>query len=178
MTMAKVQKSKKVDPIAASRSIRKSAAYFLARGAKHETEAEALARAELFAESVGWKVRRKTRYESARLYLQMMREALEELSMPKKSKNDLTSASYLAELGARRAITLETEIRMGANLFRVTLPLDEIVAGNFVNHEIKRLDGAGKIDWYRTHPAAQEAFVSALRGGLRDRGVIAWGVIA
>ena len=93
--------------------------------------------------------------------------------MPKKSKNDLTSASYLTELGARRAITLETEIRMGAHLFRVRLPLDEIVAGNFVNHEIRRLDGDGKVDWYRTPTAAREAFDSALRGGLRSRGVIA-----
>ncbi len=93
--------------------------------------------------------------------------------MPKKSTPDITRPSYLAELGARRAVTLETEIRLGAHLFRAPLPLDEVVAGNFVNLEIKRLDTAGKIDWYRTPPDAQEAFICALRGSLRERGVIA-----
>ncbi len=59
--------------IKASLAIRRSESYFLLHGARNLAEANSLARAELFAKSVGWCSGRKTRHEKARHYLDLMR---------------------------------------------------------------------------------------------------------
>lgn len=146
--MATRRKTKKANPTDDVMSFRKRTLYFLHHGARHEAEAAAMARAELYEESI--------------------RDVRKILG---RKKRDLTDAAYLDGLGVECAREMVPKIRQGAAGFGLSLPLDDDRVNHFINEAVRVMDGARKLDWVRTPTDRQTVFLNALFTEFQRQGI-------